>query len=559
MVKRGIALLMLLAVAGALQAEVRSWVARNPVVAGEAFHFMVESENGDDGAEPDLSGLQEFEVVSRSVQNSTTIVNTQVTHSMRWTFTLVPRAAGEFTIPAIPVGSEQTQPFVLKVVNPGSQQSGQPAAVDVKAKLSRKSVYPGQELVYTVRIVRWVDAEEESLAPVEPFADQVERTDPQTRIEMVNGRKAKVTTLHYLIYPKQAGTLKLPSLRYQGNVLVGNSRGSFQNLRMFNRNTRRLYRQTPERTVTVKPLPAGQTGWWLPARKVQLVRIWKPNPPQFQVGEPTTMELVITAEGVLPSQLPTLELAAPDGLRAYPGTPASSKTLTQSGFRSEWKQSWALIPVRAGRFVLPELRLRWWDTQHERFREAVVPEQVIEAIPSAAPQSQAARMTSESEPAIGHRPSATSDPPPTADPFWKWLALGSLGLWSLTLVGWAWSRQRRETPEKSGTEAATANLRQTSKQLLAACKANDGEKARSALLAWEQLRHPQEQLRNLDDVVRLDPALKESVDELLQSCYGTLPQAWEGTTLLGTVEQLAKKPNSKSSTPEKPVLEPMVP
>ena len=559
MVKRGIALLMLLAVAGALQAEVRSWVARNPVVAGEAFHFMVESENGDDGAEPDLSGLQEFEVVSRSVQNSTTIVNTQVTHSMRWTFTLVPRAAGEFTIPAIPVGSEQTQPFVLKVVNPGSQQSGQPAAVDVKAKLSRKSVYPGQELVYTVRIVRWVDAEEESLAPVEPFAAQVERTDPQTRIEMVNGRKAKVTTLHYLIYPRQAGTLKLPSLRYQGNVLVGNSRGSFQNLRMFNRNTRRLYRQTPERTVTVKPLPAGQTGWWLPARKVQLVRIWKPNPPQFQVGEPTTMELVITAEGVLPSQLPTLELAAPDGLRAYPDTPASSKTLTQSGFRSEWKQSWALIPVRAGRFVLPELRLRWWDTQHERFREAVVPEQVIEAIPSAAPQSQAARMTSESEPAIGHRPSATSDLPPTADPFWKWLALGSLGLWGVTLVGWAWSRQRRETPEKSGTEAATANLRQASKQLLAACKANDGERARAALLAWEQLRHPQAQLRNLDDVVRLDPTLKEPVDELLQSRYGTLPQAWEGTTLLGTVEQLAKKPNSKSSTPEKPVLEPMVP
>ncbi|MDP7463411.1 MAG: hypothetical protein QF614_02865, partial [SAR324 cluster bacterium] len=115
------------------------------------------------------------------------------------------------------------------------------------------------------------------------------------------------------------------------------------------------------------------------------------------------VELVINAEGVLPSQLPALELVVPTGIRAYPDTPASKKTLAKSGFRSEWKQSWALIPVRAGRFVLPEMRLHWWDTQHKRFRETVLPEQVFEVIPSGAPQPQVARMTSESAPATRHR------------------------------------------------------------------------------------------------------------------------------------------------------------
>ena len=552
MVKRGIALLILLVVAGILKAEVRSWVVSNPVVAGETFQFTVEAENAETGAQPDLSVLRGFEVVSRSVQNSTTIVNTQVTHAVRWIFTLVPHAAGEFTIPAIPVGSEQTQPFVLKVVSPGSQPSGAPSPVELETQLSRESVYPGEELRYTVRIIRSVEAENESLSPVEQFNAQVERSEPQTQIEMVAGRKAKVTTLHYLIYPQQSGTLKLPSLRYQGEVQVGRSRDPFQNLRIFNRNTKRIYRQTPGRTVTVKSLPAGQSGWWLPARQVQLARVWKPNPPQFRVGEPTTVELVIHAEGVLPSQLPALEWVVPAGIRAYPDTPTSMKTLVKSGFRSEWKQSWALIPVRAGRFVLPELRLRWWDTQHERFREAVLPEQVYEAIPSAASQAQATRMDLTSAP-------ASRLPTPVASPFWKWLAFASFGLWGLTLGWWGWSKRRKESPEEPETEASTANLRKASRKLLSACKANDDTKTCSILLEWERLRHPQEYLQNLEDVVRLDPVLQKPVDELLQVRYGTSPQAWEGASLRSAIEQLAKVPNPTNVKPPKPMLEPLVP
>ena len=546
MVKRGVALLILLTVAGVLNAEVRSWVARNPVVAGETFQFTVEAENSIADAKPDLSALRGFEVVSRSVQNSTTIMNTQVTHSVRWIFTLVPHTAGEFTIPAIPVGIEQTKPFVLKVVSPGSQQSGEPSPVELETQLSHESVYPGQELLYTVRIIRSIKVENESLTPAEPFNTQVERSEPQTQIEMVAGRKLKVTKLHYLIYPKQSGELRLPSLRYQGEGLVGRSRDPFQNLR------KRIYRQTPERTVTVKPLPAGQTGWWLPARQVKLARVWKPNPPQFRVGEPTTVELVINAEGVLPSQLPALELVVPTGIRAYPDTPAAKKTLTKSGFRSEWKQSWALIPVRAGRFVLPEMRLHWWDTQHKRFRETVLPEQVFEVLPSGAPQPQVARMTSESAP-------ATRPPPPATGPFWKWLAFASFGLWGVTLVWWGWFRRRKETPEEPETEAPPSNLRKASKKLLGACKANDDAKVRSVLLEWECLRHPQAHLQNLEDVVRLDPVLQKPVDELLQSRYGDTPESWEGAALLSAIEQLAKVPNPTNAKPPKPVLEPMVP
>jgi hypothetical protein len=270
------------------------------------------------------------------------------------------------------------------------------------------------------------------------------------------------------------------------------------------------------------------------------------------VGEPTTVELVIHAEGVLPSQLPALELVVPAGIRAYPDTPTSMKTLVKSGFRSEWKQSWALIPVRAGRFVLPELRLRWWDTQHERFREAVLPEQVYEAIPSAASQAQATRMDLTSAP-------ASLLPTPVAGPFWKWLAFASFGLWGLTLGWWGWSKRRKESPEEPETEASTANLRKASRKLLSACKANDDTKTRSILLEWERLRHPQEYLQNLEDVVRLDPVLQKPVDELLQVCYGTSPQAWEGASLRSAIEQLAKVPNPTNVKPPKPMLEPLVP
>jgi len=94
---------------------------------------------------------------------------------------------------------------------------------------------------------------------------------------------------------------------------------------------------------------------------------------------------------------------------------------------------------------------------------------------------------------------------------------------------------------------------------LSACKANDDTKTRSILLEWERLRHPQEYLQNLEDVVRLDPVLQKPVDELLQVRYGTSPQAWEGASLRSAIEQLAKVPNPTNVKPRKPMLEPLVP
>jgi len=99
-------------------AEVSAWVDNNPVVVGEMFRLHIEAKNADDPEEPDLSEIRGLQVLNRSVQNQTSIVGTSITRTVNWTYVMLAPSSGNYLIPALQVGSEQTSPIALKAVNP---------------------------------------------------------------------------------------------------------------------------------------------------------------------------------------------------------------------------------------------------------------------------------------------------------------------------------------------------------------------------------------------------------------------------------------------------------
>ena len=112
-------------------AEVTAWVEKNPVVVGEMFNLHIEAKNADDTDEPNLSEIRGLQVLNRSVQNQTSIVGTSITRSVKWTYVMVAPSSGNYLIPALKVGSQQTTPIALKAVDSSQNPNNQIVRLEV--------------------------------------------------------------------------------------------------------------------------------------------------------------------------------------------------------------------------------------------------------------------------------------------------------------------------------------------------------------------------------------------------------------------------------------------
>ena len=95
--------------------DVTVWVNKNPVSVGDMFQLHVEAKNVKDAEEPDLSGITGLQILNRSVQNKTAIIGSSVTRTLSWTYVMIAPSSGEYIIPSLQVGNEQSTPITIKV------------------------------------------------------------------------------------------------------------------------------------------------------------------------------------------------------------------------------------------------------------------------------------------------------------------------------------------------------------------------------------------------------------------------------------------------------------
>ncbi len=535
------------------QAKVTAWVSHNPVSLGETFELFVEAEGLPDDAEPDVSRLGPFDVLSQSVQSNTTIVNTSVTQSRRWTFTLLPKQAGKMALPPIRVGPEESQAIPLEVRNQPRSGKGEDQVVWLEGELSKEEVYPGEEVDYVVRIFRTVDASNESLSSFNPQNADLERYDQQTAVQVVKGQRVKVTELRYAIFPQQPGELVVPGLRYQGDIPDGRQRDPFDPFKLMRRGGKRIYRELPPQTVKVWERPPEVKGWWLPARDLKITSSWAPDPPTFRVGEPATWTLQLQALGVRPGQLPELQPQLPDGLKSYPEQPQLDTFREPEGVKAYRTQAMALIPSKPGTLTIPEQRVAWWDVQTHQLRETVVPAQTVTVLPGA---EDAAPPVPSNRPAVAEPQAALQTEAPVAGAgaenltLWQ-VATGALAVgWGLTLLAW-WGTRRRRTG--AGLEPETENPSEQAAWKRLQEAEEHPPRFRNALREWIASRWPEEPA-TLETLGRHCPEAREALQALEAACYGMQSNGWDRKALLLQLKRLRESTSSASAAPALPEL-----
>ena len=382
-----IAALLLSASLAPADAGIRASVSQNQVVQGEPFQLSIQVDGASGNAQPDLGPLaKDFTVEGTGQTSQTSIINGRTTVSHGWTVTLMPKASGKVEIPAIKVGSEESRPITVDVVDAASlpKTSLAQSGIEIDMQAPPGPYYVQQEIPVTVRITasgglrsaQLSDLSGQDLVVTQRGEDKVSQV-------MRNGQPVNVIERDYMVKPQKSGSFTLGPLVLQGTVSDPNGRRSpfgddfgFSQMRRqfgfsgfgggmfddFFAPTKTVTARSNAVKIDVAANPAGQSDWFLPAKAVDLKQSWQPDHPEFKVGEAVTRIVQIVALGASKEQLPDITFQDVDGASIYVDRVDDRSTDTDKGTAAIKQYSLSIVPTRGGTVTLPEIRVDWFDT-----------------------------------------------------------------------------------------------------------------------------------------------------------------------------------------------------
>jgi hypothetical protein len=540
------AFVALAAVAPLFAQDVQASVDRSTVRINESFTLVLRAEGAVRG-EPEVAVLApQFDILNTTSSRRIGLVNTRTTEVNEWQYQLMPKAAGDFTIPSLRVGNRQSNPVSLQVVAPDPNAS---AAADIFMELVAEPdvVYAQAQVVFTLRLYVGVSIGRATLTAPETTGVEaiVEKLGEDTSYQTMRGGRAfSVRERRYAVFPQQQGSLTIGPVTFEAMVIP--DRG-FSRVQRFRSDVVELSVQP-----AVAPPPALAGAAWLPAREVTLSEQWSEPDGEIAVGVPRTRTIIVEGVGVLETQLPDVALETQPGVRQYADQPELVREVTPDGLKSRRSVSYAVIAQTPGEVALPGVRLPWWNVVAQRWEVAELPSRPLNVKPSA---EAAAALPASVEP-------ATAAPEPVAErerSYWPWISGLFAVAWLATAVLWLRTRKRApQAPVAAGVPQPDAKpaLRKVLRDLGSACAINDPGAARNALLQYADLRFAPNPPRSLGALAALLPdGIAHEVLALEAHIYGAAAGPWRGDGLKAVVGDL----ENAAAARERPAGEPLLP
>ena len=470
---------------------------------------------------PDLNVLQaDFTIVGTEQSMSYTVMNGQARSIGQWGIVLKPKHSGMITIPAFQIGSLTSVPVQLNV-RARSQTSPQPALtqpqqtvtdlkddVALKVEVDNKSPYLNQEVLYKVSLIT-----RHQLVDVRYQAPQVEDAislpigEGQQYQTVRKGVAYQVDEQIYAIFPQKSGPIRiippvLHALRYNGTPQPVTLKGD-------------------PVTLDVQPLPKHFIRReWLPSKLVRLRETYDQGTTQFVEGDTLVRTVELQAQGLVAQLLPQIPFPERADLRTYPEQAEQDNRIQQGELWGRAKLKVTYVFPRPGKVMLPAIRVPWFNVKTQKLEIAELPAKAYD-IHSSSPS----KKTKPAKPKL--LKTVLTSPSMPASKTISWEVKPIFLLWSAGIVAilgglfgaWYWHR-RRVRPSRS---------------LRAACKANDIEHTKSALLAWGKSRWPNKDLSHFTDILPLIPK-QEPFHAALETFIAAVyhpehARRWQGASL----------------------------
>ena len=542
-------------------AQLSATVDRDQIALDETLNLTISKDGSSSIAAADLQPLEkDFRIMGQSQGSNAQFINGSVSSSFTLNLVLAPKRAGKLEIPPLSIGKERTERLYIKVVTQAQPKTrADNAPLYLETDLSARTVLVQSQLIFTLRIFWAVEANISE--PTDPQLKDalMERLNDATFNKVVGGRSYKVFERKYAIFPQKSGVLEIPQIIVQATVPTRQRRRDIYGL--FGARGQQVKLRSESETVTVKEkppeYPAGAE--WLPTDKLSVAEEWSHEPGELQVGGSATITIAMAANGLLGAQLPPIELPETEGVKLYQGKAEVQNLTNSEGVTGIRKESIALIPIRAGKVVLPEIRVPWWNKKQQKVEYAVIPARQLLIRDLPAKSSKTTKTTSplgNSEELAGS--TAPLVPSRSVSEFNKpLLALCAVLFlaWLITMVILLRSRRQLRVLLADGGLAVKntndINESEAFRKFVYACRSNDPVRARKGVVDWARARCPEAGVQTVADLAMVFPdskltALVAQIDTILYS-QGKEAADWRGKNLLDTVEEIRKTAKKKKS------------
>lgn len=548
-------------------AKISATIDRDQIALDETLTLTITKDGRSSISSGDLKPLEnDFKIMGKNQSSNTQFINGSVSSSFTLDLVLAPKRAGKLEIPPLFIDNEKTDKLYIKVVTQVQPKvKADSAPLFIETDVSAQTIFVQSQLILTLRIYWAVEASISE--PTDPQIKNalMERLDDTTYNKVIENQSYKVFERKYAIFPQKSGRLEIPQIIVQATVPDRQQRRrDFYGF--FGSRGREIKLRSESTIITVEEkveaYPAGAE--WLPTNKLSIAEEWSLKPEELQVGESVTITIAMAAQGLLGGQLPPISLPEAEGVKLYQGKAEVQNLTNVDGITGIRKESIALIPVRAGKVELPEIKIPWWNKTLQKIEYAVIPARQL-VIKST---NNKTTITSELPPSLENAKApatAVTKVLPVKDTRQNKLLLGLC-----TFLGFAWlitiylliKTRLQLTNLLSGDQLKTnvttdINEKTAFREFEGFCRNNDPSRARKAVIDWARTLRPEENFQTADDLINIYPdsnlaTIFEEIDNILYNQGGDAAD-WCGKNLLKTVEDIRK--NKRISTKKESTLQ----
>lgn len=496
-------------------AQIRSWVDRDRIAAGETVTLNIET-TSTTTAEPDYAPLlSDFFLSGHTSRREFVMENGRSTIRTLFAVALRPRRDGIITIPALQVGSLRTQPIPLTVA-PAAARRPAHAGDDVfiESEADDDAPYVQQSVGWVVRLYSVAPLVSGQLDQPAPEGASLQRVGDDAQYQRdVGGRRYNVVERRFLLVPERSGELLIPPAHFEGR----GAGGFFDDL--FGDRGGALEAQAAPSTLQVQAVPANAPQPWLPLQNLQLR--YQSTPQDLRTGSAATLTIEAVADGATAAQMPELQLPSIDGVQVFAEPVQADERFVDGRPRVKLTRRFSLVPSREGQVQLAGVQMNWWDVRSGNARTTRLPPlswtvaqgsaAATAAVPTPSPT------TSPDDVGAAAPPAANVSDLGSANRVWVLAALLFAALWLFTLV---WGLHRGEaTRNAAKAEGRPADVTSPKshidlKRLLD--RADLGEVAEGLCsLARPPARDLDEVRERLDD-----PQQRQAVDAMQRARWG---------------------------------------
>ncbi|MFK7831054.1 MAG: BatD family protein [Congregibacter sp.] len=529
------------------QAALTAKLDRYSITMGDQVRLTLRSDDAVDPADVDLSNLEElFEVLQRSSSVSTSILNGERSQIRELQLELTPRREGRFVIPPFEIDGQRSEALAVDV-GPAVKIQAEDEIVIFEAVLDRDSVYVQGQLLLTLRVQQAVNLDSRSITELSLDNAYVEALGQNSFQRNVDGRPWLVHEIRYAIFPEGSGELLIPAQSFSGRL--GTGRRSLFDTRPAGRLIRR---QTEELRIDVMPRPNSYPdATWLPSAALAVEEKWSAPLDTLRIGDSVTRTITLTGDGLQGAQLPPMGATDIEGLRAYPDQPDINNVSSDKGVTGIRVDSVALVAVVDGEYVLPRVEIPWWNTKTDSLEIAALPERRIAV---AAPRSSANASAYDAGNATAMAEANSTTGATAESSLWRYIATACALGWLFTGLLWwqQWWRKRsaRAVDSKAAKEADAGNA---TRDVLAACAANNPAAARDALNRWLRDQSLFSGFQgSLETWLRRreSSSLADAIADLERHLYrASDADSWDGKKLAEAIRAQKKASSQKALTP----------